>query len=710
MGTRPGRIIRGAHLLSLALSGPLTGQEPPATFPAQLEQVTVDVVVTDGKGVPIQGLKADDLQILEDGVPQAIVSFEAFVAPPAGAEKEVVANPRVSTNLVGDEGRKGRTFVIVFDDVHLSAFTAQRAKAAIASFVRTGTREGDRVTLTATGSGAYWSARMSAGRDALVEAVKRFAGRYVPDPSRDYVSDYEAMRIRNYHDTMILNRVQRRFEAAGVQTLLTQQGQHVQNMMAVEDPYVTARATEVYYTATTRNRVTLEALQRSLDALVDQKGRKSLVLLSEGFIYDHQLPEFKRLIDASRRANTAMYFVNSRGLEGLPLTMTAEFGGPLPAEDIGSAFTASMEDTEGSESLAADSGGFTVRNTNDLGAGLERIGEETRAYYLVGYNPKNTARDGVFRKIEVKVVGRKGTRVRARKGYYAPGDPNAPPVKPGIEARFQKALDAPYPVSDVPLRMTHFVREETLVGKARVLVATEVDIRGLGLTQKDGHQVGSVQFLLVATHRESGEHFRYDQTVALDLDPGNYESLAEKGLPIVRDFELPPGSYQAKIVVRDGGTDRMGTVVHDFEVPDPGAFRVSTPVLSDVREAAGPGEAGDRLALQARRDYSPEASLFCQLEVYGATREEESRLPRVSMGYEVRRLQDGALYTREAPSRISPGAQGGLSRLIGFPLRAATPGDYDLVMKVKDEFSGKTLELHEPFSVSAVPPVAPVGP
>ena len=51
-----------------------------------------------------------------------------------------------------------------------------------------------------------------------------------------------------------------------------------------------------------------------------------------------------------------------------------------------------------------------------------------------------------------------------------------------------------------------------------------------------------------------------------------------------------------------------------------------------------------------------------------------------------------------------------MSRLIGFPLRAATPGDYDLVMKVKDEFSGKTLELHEPFSVSPVPPAAPVGP
>ena len=64
-----------------------------------------------------------------------------------------------------------------------------------------------------------------------------------------------------------------------------------------------------------------------------------------------------------------------------------------------------------------------MRNSNDLAAGLKRIADETRAYYLVGYNPTNTAHDGAFRKIEVKVRGRRGLTVRARKGYYAPSDP-----------------------------------------------------------------------------------------------------------------------------------------------------------------------------------------------------------------------------------------------------------------------------------------------
>ena len=72
--------------------------------------------------------------------------------------------------------------------------------------------------------------------------------------------------------------------------------------------------------------------------------------------------------------------------------------------------------------MASDSGGFSVRNTNDLGAGIKRIADENRTYYLVGYNPTNTARDGKFRKISVKVPGRKGIEVRARKGYYAPSE------------------------------------------------------------------------------------------------------------------------------------------------------------------------------------------------------------------------------------------------------------------------------------------------
>jgi len=677
-------------------------QAPTPTFPAQVEQVTVDVVVTDGKGQPVTDLARESLEIYEDGVRQTIASFDVFEVP-AAAPAHVQAQapppvPRVSANTLAGEQR-GRTFVIVFDDVHLRARTAQQAKAAVAEFLRKETREGDRVTLLATGGGVFCTARMEAGRSELLDLLKRLQGRLLPETRRDWLSDYEAMRIHVFRDNMILNRVQRRFETYGLATI-TQQSQHVRDMMAVEDPVVTSRAAEVYYEATARNHLTLGAMERAVAGLAPVRGRKSVVLVSEGFVYDTQLAEFKRLIDASRRVNAAIYFVNSRGLEGLPDALTAEYSTILPAEDLGFAFAQTMETTEGAESLAADSGGFTVRNSNDLAAGLKRIADETRAYYLVGYNPTNTVHDGAFRKIEVKVVGRRGLEVRARKGYYAPSDrAAAPEARPGTDPVFQAALDSPYELGDVPLRMTHVVRDETSLDRARVYLATEVDVRRLGLQQTDGKAQGALQYLMVAVQRDGGPFFRADQTLELALPPDVQEQLSRTWLPIVREFELPTGRYRAKTVVRDKASGRMGTVIHDFVVPDLKPFRVSTPVLSDVRETTDAGTPGDRLAILARRDFPQDAPLFCQVEVYRAVKEETSGMPRVSMGYEVRR-SDGTLLARDAPTLIRPAADGALSRMIGISLETVPPGDYDLVVRVKDEFSGDSVELREPFRVS----------
>ena len=265
-------------------------------------------------------------------------------------------------------------------------------------------------------------------------------------------------------------------------------------------------------------------------------------------------------------------------------------------------------------------------------------------------------------------------------------------------------------MDDIALRMTHFVRAETsLIDRAHVLVAVDVDIRNLAFKEEDGRSTATLEFLLVAANRETGQFFRQDQKVDLKLEPATRERITRTWLPIVREFELGAGRYQAKIVVRDKATGGIGTVAHEFEVPDLAQFRVTTPVLSDVRDDTEDGGTGDRLAILARRDFAQGSSLFCQFEVYGAARLESSRLPRVSMGYQVRR-SDGTLYTQDAASIINPTPAGSLSRMIGFSLEDATPGDYEIVMRVKDELSGKSLELHEPFRVTARTSAVPAAP
>ena len=189
---------------------------PPAetpTFPAGVEQVIVDTVVVDKKGLPIKGLTQADFAVLEDGQPQEIVSFESVELPETPAAKPA-ARPIISTNQ-RREDRTGRTFILVFDDIQMTRFQGRQAKAAVAEFLKTGVREGDRVSLVATGGGAWWSTRMEAGKEELISLLKRLEGRLQPEFGPERMSDYEAMRIQVYNDAEVMGRVSRRFESLG---------------------------------------------------------------------------------------------------------------------------------------------------------------------------------------------------------------------------------------------------------------------------------------------------------------------------------------------------------------------------------------------------------------------------------------------------------------------------------------------------------------
>jgi len=183
----------------------------------------------------------------------------------------------------------------------------------------------------------------------------------------------------------------------------------------------------------------------------------------------------------------------------------------------------------------------------------------------------------------------------------------------------------------------------------------------------------------------------------MKLLPATRERMEKAWLPISRDFELKAGGYQAKIVVRDKNSGRVGTVVHEFEVPDLSQFRISTPMISNIRQMEN-GQPTGRLQLQVARDFPPAGPLFCSFEVFGATKDPKSGMPRVSMGYQVQR-EDGTVMTHVEPTEIRPTSLGHLNRMIGFPVDNAAAGNYDLVMTFKDEISGTSLEVKEPFGI-----------
>jgi VWFA-related protein len=688
-------------LVAAAAAGQVSEQKP--TFPAQTEAVTVDVVVTGRGGEPVVDLRREDFTIKEDGVVQEIVSFDLVNRPlppaTAGGAAHAAPEPRTSSNRDA-AAREAASFVIVFDELHMDPAAAIRAREAVSRFLERSTAPRDQVAVVGTFEGTRWSARMPEGRAELLQVVARLQGRRVNERAKDYISDYEAMRIDQDRDPIVTDQVVRRFFATGEMREDTPiRGDTPDPMGDLEmgRGRVQALASTVYARNTLRDQQALGIIDRSLEALAGSPGRKCLVLVSGGIIQDLRVGAFHRIVNGARRANAAVYFLDSRGLSAATSGLRPDVGPSLDLVDrsTGAGLDEIRNQSEGSEALALDTGGLVIRNDNDLALGLDRIGREARSYYLVGYAPGNIAADGRFRKIEVKVA-RADVTVRARRGYYAPGKDAKPGGGEPRDAALQRALDAPFDHSDVPLRALAQVFGEAEPGKVRVMLTVEADIRSMALPEKGGAARGALDTLLVVAHRDTGDFTRFDQQYEMSLKPETRARYARTWFPLTRELKLAPGPYQARLVARDRESGRVGSVTHEFVVPAVSGLRVSSPLLSDrLREGAADARVPEPTAL---RSFPPTGMLHCRFEVYGAAKDARTGASSVSAGFAIRR-SDGKFLAAAAPTPLAPAGDGSLSRSLGLPLEGAPPGRYDFIVLVTDGASGQKAEAHEPFVI-----------
>jgi hypothetical protein len=203
--------------------------------------------------------------------------------------------------------------------------------------------------------------------------------------------------------------------------------------------------------------------------------------------------------------------------------------------------------------------------------------------------------------------------------------------------------------------------------------------------------------------RDTGKVQRLDQRIdvagarATSGANGPLTAWQEGWLTLSREFDLSSGVVQARIVVRDEFLGRTGALTLRFEVPSASGLRLSTPLLTDrVAQAREGGPA--RPVPVAHRDFRDDRRVYCQFEVFGAAGEAAAR--RVEASYELRR-RDGDVVRRGEPSLISPTADGRLVRLLALPESSLSPGEYELVLRVKEEATGQTRERIEPLRLTA---------
>jgi hypothetical protein len=200
--------------------------------------------------------------------------------------------------------------------------------------------------------------------------------------------------------------------------------------------------------------------------------------------------------------------------------------------------------------LAAGTGGFVIVNTNDLLAGLEKIGREQNAYYLLGYTPPQSD-EGTCHTIQVKISDRGGTQVRSRTGYC-----NARPrdllagssVEKGLEAIASGKAEGDLHAS---MLAPYFYTSSNV---ARVNVAMEIPSEKLKFEKEKGKFNSSVHVLGLVQKADGAVAARFSDTVKLRLEgKKEVESFKENPLHYESQFDVVPGQYTLKVAFSSGG-------------------------------------------------------------------------------------------------------------------------------------------------------------
>ncbi len=361
---------------------------------------------------------------------------------------------------------------------------------------------------------------------------------------------------------------------------------------------------------------TTNALLSVVASLQETPGRKTIVFFSEGLaVPPAAQAAFRSVVDTANRANVTIYTVDASGLRAestigdVRREMNAAGADRISQIENGSlpvngAMLRMMERNEdmlrmdphtGLGDLARETGGFLVRDTNNLPSAFRRIEEDMRFHYVLTYAPSNQNFDGQFREIDVK-VRRPGARVFARRGYFAVRSLSPMPIL-GYESVPLAALDQTPLPNAFPMRAGGLSFPEAgRPGLTPIVVAVQTDVFSYDLDQNAG--IYNAEAVVVVRVRDTRGRIAY-KTSQQYLLSGRLEELdAAKAGEILfyRQPELLPGAYSVETMVYDARSKRSSARISTVTVPGPESrhARVSSVVIVRRAETVKPGDRDDR--------------------------------------------------------------------------------------------------------------------
>ena len=537
-------LLVGAAVCATAI-GAEPGQTPPPQkapmFRSGVDLVTVNVVVRDKSGNVVKGLTREDFTVLEDGRPQTIDTFDfeevgapENPAPPSaiptilGGVGRPTPAPLVGRPVVSMHDR--RLVVLMFDLSSMAVEDTQRALDAARDYVTTKVGQADTVAIVTYASSL--------------------------DVALDFTSD----------KNMLLNTIDR---LNGIEGLGFEE-------MIAADPDATVDDTNGAFVAddtefnmfNTDRR--LQALRSMIDALSGIQQKKSLVYFSSGMNQtgmDNRVA-MRGVIDRAVRTNLSIYSADMGGLQavvpgGAASQASTRGVSAFSGRGVSSAFSSMNASQDALSSLSEDTGGRAFFDRNDFGGVFDRVIADTSAYYVLGYSSTNLARDGRFRRMRIQLK-RSDLKLEYRVGYYAARD-FTHSSKDDREQLLMEQLASDLSVTDLPvyaasgyfrLKGNHYYVPVWLVVPGSRVPFTKAGDKSKATLDVLGVLVDSRRFPVA----------RMRDTVNLALE--STEKTERKAVQYATSFELPPGRYRLKVVIRENQGGTMGSFETDLVVPD----------------------------------------------------------------------------------------------------------------------------------------------
>lgn len=576
-------------LALLAAASPARTQTPTFEGTSQVVAVEVPVQVVSRDGEPIRGLTAADFEIYDGGDPQKISSFELIDLAALG---EAASEPRALQDLPAGARRH---FLLLFDLSFSSPTSIVKARLAARDFVLKNLHPADlgAVATYSIERGPKLVVTFTADRAQLARGIDTLGLHQDADLRRDALRFMIEPPASNPGGGPGISLGEGAQGARGaVDELRTQRDQALREHLQVltlaadksERSFETSRIAGV-----TRS---LADMAKSLNSV---KGRKHVVYFSEGFnsslvfgrsdlgdqaaeteIQDVMAGRIERVDTDTRFGSTALMADVNRMLEEFRradcVIQAVDIGGLRASTDASG--RTSLRGQESLFYMANETGGELFKDANNLSQPLNRMLERTSVTYLLTFERSDLKLDGSYHRLRVKMKNLpSGARLSFRTGYYAPRPFNElSPLEKNLLAA--GAIANAQPRRDVELNMlvAPFRATESL---SYVPVILEIGGGSL-LTGLEGSKLNVEIYAYVSDHEGKMRDF-FNQRVALDIgkDQGR-KSMQEGGIKYYGHFELPPGAYQVRVLVRNADTGRTGVERLELEVP---SYQHAEPVL-----------------------------------------------------------------------------------------------------------------------------------